>query len=449
MTAAHPTPAAAVVDRRVSTDGATAESAGGGERVTGRGTLYVLLTVVAGAAAMLSFAALRDLALLCGFGPALAWLLPVVVDAGAAAGSLVWLGARTGEPARRFARRLALGLLALSVAANALGHGLAAFVLAPPWWVVVLLSGIAPAVLGAMVHLAVLVGRPHRRVADHAPATVDTDGRPSEQGEAATEPDAHAPWTRDPLPPAATRLAGDRTTTAAEDEQAAAEPGLAAPEDTDRAAALIAAGAGRRRLSRELGVTEYEARRLLERARPTGVDSETTPVTAGVTRMTTGYLIVFNAVAFVAVVLAWRRRAWLVASGLAVFALWPLSQLVERIPLWLLVALGLLAAVLAWHRFSRTSATVTRWGARTRRKSGVASTFDIARVGSGAAMRRKAATVRPSLSPATRRARWWQLLALPTAEVGLQLCRVGLLRVWISVEDVLVVFGGPRTGKTQ
>ena len=109
----------------------------------------------------------------------------------------------------------------------------------------------------------------------------------------------------------------------------------------------------------------------------------------------------------------------------------------------------MLVAGVAWHRFSRTSATVTRWGARTRRKSGVASTFDIARVGSGVAMRRKAATVRPSLSPATRRARWWQLLALPTAEVGLQLCRVGLLRVWISAEDVLVVFGGPRTGKTQ
>ena len=47
---------------------------------------------------------------------------------------------------------------ALSVAANALGHGLAAYVLLPPWWVVVILSGIAPAVLGAMVHLAVLVG---------------------------------------------------------------------------------------------------------------------------------------------------------------------------------------------------------------------------------------------------------------------------------------------------
>jgi hypothetical protein len=34
-------------------------------------------------------------------------------------------------------------------------------------------------------------------------------------------------------------------------------------------AALIADGAGRRRLSRELGVTEHEARRLLAQARPT------------------------------------------------------------------------------------------------------------------------------------------------------------------------------------
>lgn len=165
--------------------------------------------------------------------------------------------------------------------------------------------------------------------------------------------------------------------------------------------------------------------------------------------MTTGYLLAANAVAITCVVLAWRRRAWLVAAGLALIALWFASQLAERTPTWLLVAVGLFAAGLVWHRFTRTSATVTRWGARIRRKSGVASTVDVVRVGSGVAMRRKAATVRPSLTPSGRWARWWQLVALPTCEVGLQLCRVGLLRVWISVEDVLVVFGGPRTGKTQ
>ena len=60
--------------------------------MTGRRVLFLLLAVVAAAAAVLSFSALRDLALLCGFAAELAWLLPVVVDAGAAAGSLVWLG---------------------------------------------------------------------------------------------------------------------------------------------------------------------------------------------------------------------------------------------------------------------------------------------------------------------------------------------------------------------
>ena len=61
--------------------------------------LLALLAVVAAAAAVLSFSALRDLAQLCGFAPELAWLLPVVVDAGAAAGSLVWLGGRAHERA--------------------------------------------------------------------------------------------------------------------------------------------------------------------------------------------------------------------------------------------------------------------------------------------------------------------------------------------------------------
>src|SRR4051812_10711803 len=101
--------------------------------------------------------------------------------------------------------------------------------------------------------------------------------------------------------------------------------------------------------------------------------------------MTTGYLIGFTVVSVAAVLLAWRRRAWLVAAGLALLALWPLSQLWQRTPWWLLVALVLVAVGLAWHRFSRTAATVTRWGARTRRKSGVASTFDVVRVGSGVA----------------------------------------------------------------
>src|SRR6476660_4973110 len=136
--------------------------------MTGRIVLFGLLAVVATAAAVLSFSALRDLAVLCGFAVELAWLLPVVVDAGAAAGSLVWLGGRTHQLARRFARALALTLLGLSVGANALAHGLEAYRLAPAWWVVVAVSAIAPAVLGAVVHLSVLVGRPAAVLAEDA-----------------------------------------------------------------------------------------------------------------------------------------------------------------------------------------------------------------------------------------------------------------------------------------
>ncbi|WP_433503218.1 DUF2637 domain-containing protein [Pseudonocardia halophobica] len=205
--------------------------------MTARGVLFALLLIVAVAAAVLSFAALRDLALMCGFAAWLAWLLPVVVDAGAAAGSLVWLGGWAAEPARRFARALALGLLTLSVAANALGHGLEAYGLAPPWWVVVVVSAIAPAVLGAVVHLAVLVGR--RRV----PAAVDES--PEE------------------LPD----LDGNGLSRWWETAQPVSEPTV-----TDRAQALIAGGLGRRRLAKELGVTEHEARQLLEASRHTDND---------------------------------------------------------------------------------------------------------------------------------------------------------------------------------
>lgn len=121
--------------------------------------MWTLLAVVATAAAVLSFSALRDLALLCGFHEQLAFLLPIVIDAGAGAGCLVWLGTNSAGQARVFARSLTWTLLASSVAGNAVVHGLSAYHLAAPWWLVVAVSAIAPGVLGAVVHLAVLVGR--------------------------------------------------------------------------------------------------------------------------------------------------------------------------------------------------------------------------------------------------------------------------------------------------
>lgn len=212
-----------------------------------RAVLYgFLLVVVAAAAAVMSFAASRDLARLCGFSTDLAWLLPVVVDAGAAAGSLVWLGGQAPPAAQRFARALALGLLSLSVVANALGHGLEAYGLAPPWWVVVAVSAIAPAVLGAVVHLAVVVGRrPPEPSVPHRPELplpdLEFDGTADLDDDLFDECGVSRFW-------------------------ADAPPAVGSNGD-QRAAALIAAGVGRRRLARELGMSEYEARLLLEQSK--------------------------------------------------------------------------------------------------------------------------------------------------------------------------------------
>ncbi|MDQ2707633.1 MAG: hypothetical protein M3Z25_08355 [Actinomycetota bacterium] len=96
-----------------------------------------------------------------------------MVDAGAAAGCLVWLGAASVERARRFARSLTWLLLGSSVTGNAVVHGLSAYHREPPWWLVVAVSAVAPAVLGAVVHLAVLVAQ--TTTAPAVSAMADTD----------------------------------------------------------------------------------------------------------------------------------------------------------------------------------------------------------------------------------------------------------------------------------
>ena len=159
----------------------------------------------------------------CGFDPRLAWLVPIVVDAGAAAGSVSWLS-QPSPVARVFGRRLAVVLLAASVIGNGIAHLLEAYRLEAPWWLVVAVSALAPCVLGAVVHLVVLA--------------VQDDTERQEKDEEAT---------RD-------------------------EVGTAEVDDApDRAAELLAEGIGRRRLARELGVSEYEARQLMQGHRNNGV----------------------------------------------------------------------------------------------------------------------------------------------------------------------------------
>ena len=108
-----------------------------------------------------------------------------------------------------------------------------------------------------------------------------------------------------------------------------------------------------------------------------------------------------------------------------------------------LAAGGLVAGWVVWRR-GGTAHMVTRWGERARRRSGVATPLQVARVASTWAMHRKAAAVRPHLREVSRRERW----RVPTRELGVMLCRTAGIRVWASVEDVVLLFGGPRTGKT-
>src|SRR3954447_534863 len=85
---------------------------------------------------------------------------------------------------------------------------------------------------------------------------------------------------------------------------------------------------------------------------------------------------------------AWQRGSVGLAVVFALLAGLPTVTLVRRLPWPALVIVAALVGVAGWNRWARTSATVTRWGARSRRKAGVASTLDIARVASGLAVKR-------------------------------------------------------------
>lgn len=85
-----------------------------------------------------------------------------------------------------------------------------------------------------------------------------------------------------------------------------------------------------------------------------------------------------------------------------------------------------------------------RWSRRSRRNGGVASRWQIWRVASKHAMRRKATVLKPGL----RKAMWWTRRRTPVLEYATPIARVGWQRIWSPVEDVTLRFGGPRSGKT-
>lgn len=137
--------------------------------------------MVLSAAAVLSFDELRNLALAVSISERLAWLLPIAVDAGAAVSCATWLGNRTEPRAAQYAGRMTMSLLAVTVVGNAGQLGMTANHITPPWWVAVLVGAIPPAVVGATVHLLVLLVR--RSEAVRPAQTTETADQTTETGD--------------------------------------------------------------------------------------------------------------------------------------------------------------------------------------------------------------------------------------------------------------------------
>lgn len=179
--------------------------------------LFGRATVLA-CAAVLSFSALYELAVLCGFHPMLAVLFPIMVDAGVAVALASWRSSA-------FARRLTIALLASTVVGNAVAHILVAYGLKPHWIVVVLVGGLAPAVLAATWRL-------------EAPAVQEPD---KELDKERVQADVQVDVQVD-----------------VQDEEPAPEL-----DTLDRARKLVATGGGRGTLQKELGLTEHQAKQVL------------------------------------------------------------------------------------------------------------------------------------------------------------------------------------------
>jgi type IV secretion system protein VirD4 len=165
------------------------------------------------------------------------------------------------------------------------------------------------------------------------------------------------------------------------------------------------------------------------------------------------------------------------ASGIAAVALWRISRVfglvlgwvavlafgaaVQRFANWvetlsvldadvgdsLRVAalIGLpLAAVLVWHRWTHTRGQVNRSAVRHRRRQGVATVPQLVWRASRLTLLRQARVLRPSL----RAASWWARLRTRPTELGVRLLRTGPVTMWAAIEDLVVVFGRPRVGKS-
>lgn len=208
--------------------------------------IWVGLATVAVAAAVLSFATVRDLAQMTGYPDRLGWLLPITIDASATVSAVVWLGGRGSAGAVSYAQVLSLVGAAMTIAANALGHGLTATHIRPPWWLDAAIGSIPPLVLAATAHLVALLTR--------APEHNEAEQNLSQPEAGQSVDPVEVLESVEPL--ALPSLAA--VTADADDYEA---------QLTERARRLLEQSpvrVGRRRLAELLEVTEHQARQLLD-----------------------------------------------------------------------------------------------------------------------------------------------------------------------------------------
>ena len=199
-----------------------------------------IIAILTAAAALV--AALNEVASLDRFAaeklhfPAnLSWSLPGMVTIATLAGALMWTLLQQ-VPLRQAGKRLNLACAGISALAVGLDHASGA----EGWWIVPagLVGALVPALATWLTHLLA------RMTADQPKPPVEVlDPSLTSTGTTQPTPDEPEPITR-------IHLVTQK------------------PAQEDRATELIAAGAGRKRLARELDITESAARRLLEGSRP-------------------------------------------------------------------------------------------------------------------------------------------------------------------------------------
>ncbi|WP_433291529.1 type IV secretory system conjugative DNA transfer family protein [Pseudonocardia sp. CA-142604] len=140
--------------------------------------------------------------------------------------------------------------------------------------------------------------------------------------------------------------------------------------------------------------------------------------------------------------LALVRRVVIVGVLPAAALGWWVSTLEPGARWALLAAVAALAVVVGQVLRSRSSSVVARRGRKLRGSNGMATSRQILLHGSSWAMRRKGKRVRPSIG-------WWRrYFRVSVTEYGMRVVRVGVQWVHVTLQDVFLIVGGPRKGKS-